>query len=137
MVKQCECLDEAMFVDAESALSTELARCDVVLDAIFGFSFRGEPREPFKSVLSALQRSGKLIVSVDIPSGWDVEKGAPPHESLEPDMLVSLTAPKRCALGFKGSHHYLGGRFVPPEITQKYDLVLPSYEGSKQCVPIG
>ena len=35
---------------------------------------------------------------------------------LKPDMLVSLTAPKRAARFFKGPHHYLGGRFVPPAI---------------------
>ena len=31
-------------------------------------------------------------------------------------MLVSLTAPKNGAKSFKGSFHYLGGRFVPPAI---------------------
>ena len=35
---------------------------------------------------------------------------------LRPDMLVSLTAPKRAARCFEGPHHYLGGRFVPPAI---------------------
>lgn len=52
------------------------------------------------------------IVAVDIPSGWDVDKG-PTKEGLRADMLVSLTAPKLCAKGFKG-RHFLGGRFVPP-----------------------
>ena len=35
---------------------------------------------------------------------------------VQPDMLVSLTAPKKGAKGFKGKLHYLGGRFVPPAI---------------------
>jgi hypothetical protein len=44
------------------------------------------------------------ILSVDIPSGWDVEKG--PNNSgtapcIQPDTLVSLTAPKLCARHFK------------------------------------
>jgi NAD(P)H-hydrate epimerase len=43
------------------------------------------------------------IVSVDIPSGWDVESGpvAAAGDALAPDMLVSLTAPKLAAKHFK------------------------------------
>lgn len=37
-------------------------------------------------------------------------------DGLQPDMLVSLTAPKKGARGFRGTFHYLGGRFVPPAI---------------------
>jgi NAD(P)H-hydrate epimerase len=49
-------------------------------------------------------------------------------------MLVSLTAPKLAAKHFKGRYHYLGGRFVPPAIRDKYQLVLPAYPGTSQCV---
>jgi hypothetical protein len=56
---------------------------------------------------------------------------------MQPDMLVSLTAPKLAAKAFKGRHHYLGGRFVPPAIREKYNLVLPAYPGTAQCVAIG
>ncbi len=57
------------------------------------------------------------IASVDNPSGWDVEAGPEDlEEAIEPEMLVSLTAPKRGARFFKGRFHYLGGRFVPPAI---------------------
>jgi len=33
-----------------------------------------------------------------------------------PDMLVSLSAPKKCAVFHKGPH-YLGGRFLPELIS--------------------
>ena len=42
-------------------------------------------------------------MSVDIPSGWDVEQGDPTGSCMQPDMLVSLTAPKLVARGFKVS----------------------------------
>ena len=45
-----------------------------------------------------------------------MEEGDQAGDGLRPDMLVSLTAPKKGARGFQGAHHYLGGRFVPPEI---------------------
>ena len=63
---------------------------------------------------------------MDNPSGWDVEAGPENlEEAIEPEMLVSLTAPKCGARFFTGRFHYLGGRFVPPAIK-----VLPPV-----CVP--
>jgi len=50
---------------------------------------------------------------------------------------VSLTAPKLCAKKFTGPHHFLGGRFVPPPILNKYGLKLPLYPGTSMCVRIG
>ena len=115
-------------------LSRALTTSDVILDAIFGFSFSPPVRAPFDAVLPLLAKSGKPIVSVDIPSGWDVEKGKIPFgvkkiegegdvteeetafEGLEPEVLVSLTAPKLGAKDYKG-RHFLGGRFVPKYVS--------------------
>lgn len=48
-----------------------------------------------------------------------------------------MTAPKLCAKKFRGPHHFLGGRFVPPSIVDKYNLRLPPYPGTSMCVRIG
>lgn len=39
------------------------------MDAIFGFSFKGDVREPFRSVLSVLGELTVPVASIDIPSG--------------------------------------------------------------------
>ena len=67
--------------------------------------------------------------------GWDVDTGAGP-DCIQPEMLISLTAPKKCARYFHGKHHYLGGRFVPSDLARKYDLRLPPYPGSEMCVEL-
>ncbi|KAG6830574.1 hypothetical protein H0H92_016025 [Tricholoma furcatifolium] len=54
------------------SLRTALSSSDVILDAIFGFSFKGPIRAPFDVALPLIAHSGLPIVSVDIPSGWDV-----------------------------------------------------------------
>ena len=41
---------------------------------------------------------------------------SPAGDGLRPDMLVSVSAPKLGAKHFKGKHHYIGGRFIPPQI---------------------
>ncbi|NP_001396705.1 NAD(P)H-hydrate epimerase isoform 9 precursor [Mus musculus] len=104
---------------------------ELVVDAIFGFSFKGDVREPFHSILSVLSGLTVPIASIDIPSGWDVEKGNP--SGIQPDLLISLTAPKKSATHFTGRYHYLGGRFVPPALEKKYQLNLPSYPDT-ECV---
>jgi pyridoxal 5'-phosphate synthase / NAD(P)H-hydrate epimerase len=43
-------------------------------------------------------------------------------------------ANQRC--GVQGKHHYLGGRFVPPAIKEKYGLKLPAFPGVAQCVRV-
>ena len=44
-------------------------------------------------------------------------------------------APKHCALAFTGPHHYLGGRFLPPQLAARYRLQgLPRYPGTAMCV---
>lgn len=113
----------------------------IVVDAIFGFSFDAKAtiRPPYDSVIQWLVKVPQPkcpIVSVDIPSGWDVEQGDTRKLGLSPDMLVSLTAPKLCARFFTGRFHFLGGRFVPPDLAAKYGLNLPPYPGTKQAVEL-
>lgn len=105
---------------------------DIVVDAVFGFSFRPPVRPEFEGVLNTLQKISVSLCSIDIPSGWNVETG-PPEDGIHPELLISLTAPKLCAQQFSGKYHYLGGRFVPPGLAKKYNLQLPSYPGT-DCV---
>lgn len=135
-------------------LRDALARSDVVLDAIFGFSFKPPVRSPFDGALPLITASGLPIVSVDIPSGWDVEKGNAAGVGLSPDVLISLTAPKEGSRGFKG-RHFLGGRFVTKLVNrfyilfatftnpissrameEKFELNLPEYPAFDQIVEL-
>lgn len=112
------------------------ANFDIVVDALFGFSFQPPVRPEFASVLDTLQQISVSLCSIDIPSGWNVETGPPEGGSLKPELLISLTAPKNCAKYFKGKYHYLGGRFVPPKLATKYNLQLPPYPGTDCCVKL-
>lgn len=139
-------------------------KIDVVVDAFFGFSFRGVPREPYRSILlDACIRPLKekeseistrpIVVSVDIPSGWDVDYDGSTFDNGDgeeevfsswfPDVLVSLTVPKICAKRFgfddvasnnMGRRHYVGGRFLPPNLACKYGISMPPYVGKNQIV---
>jgi NAD(P)H-hydrate epimerase len=48
----------------------------LVIDSIFGFSFHGEIREPFREVIEYLKTRNQeqCTLAVDIPSGWQVDE---------------------------------------------------------------
>ncbi|KAK8846840.1 NAD(P)H-hydrate epimerase [Kwoniella newhampshirensis] len=147
LLRQCENLNIPVLKDVNE-FKKGLGESDVILDAIFGFSFHPPLRAPFHTVLSAITSTSLPIVSVDIPSGWSVTDGPQPlytesdengkTESVEtfvPEVLVSLTVPKEGVRGFKG-RHWLGGRFVPDDLAEKFELNLPEYEGVDQVVEL-
>ncbi|XP_059048346.1 NAD(P)H-hydrate epimerase [Achroia grisella] len=111
---------------------------NVLVDALFGFSFKPPVRDELKPALDALIKSGLPVCSVDIPSGWDVEKGPISSNALRPAMLISLSAPKLCARPeiLNDIKHFLGGRFLPQDIIAKYNLSLPDYPAQDQVVQL-
>ncbi|KAH7107216.1 YjeF N-terminal domain-like protein [Auriculariales sp. MPI-PUGE-AT-0066] len=146
LLQQCDNM-KVPTISNVSELKEALHASHVVLDAIFGFSFKPPVRAPFDEALSLLAAdTSPPIVSVDIPSGWDVNAGKPADPlpvsgsegstvALEPAVLISLTAPKLGVKEFKG-RHFLGGRFVPKYLEDKYQLCLPAYPGSDQVVEL-
>ena len=125
LVKQCEDLGIPI-LPAMPASAEDEEGYDAIVDAIFGFSFRGTaPREPFATAIARMvelqARHGSLLVSVDVPSGWDVDGGDTTGTHFHPDVLVSLTAPKLSAKTFRG-RHFVGGRFLPPSMAKKYGV---------------
>ena len=115
-----------------------MGKTDYVIDAIFGFSFSGEVREPFPAVIKALAESKIPVLAVDAPSSWNIDQGPPsdgPGRGYNPDGLISLTAPKPLVKWFKG-RHFVGGRFVNQEMANKYEFDVPPYKGSDQIVEV-
>ena len=128
LVTQCENLG-IQILDHIPELEENENEVVLMIDAIFGFSFKGEPREPLATLVREmiLLQKQKLIpiLSVDIPSGWHVEDGNV-HEKnsdyyFEPELLISLTAPKECARFYNGIH-FIGGRFLPDFLAEKYQI---------------
>ncbi|KAG7197479.1 hypothetical protein KM043_013327 [Ampulex compressa] len=111
-----------------------LKKFDIIVDAVFGFSFKPPVRESFVPIINLLKSTSVPVCSIDIPSGWDVENGPPVDGGIKPHMLISLTAPKKCAEKFMGEVHYLGGRFVPKKLEEEYNLNLPKYPGTDLVV---
>ncbi|KAG5850720.1 yjeF N-terminal domain-containing 3 [Anguilla rostrata] len=125
---QCEKMD----IPFLSYLPTEVQLINdaynLVIDAILGpETDHTDMREPYTSILLTLKQIKIPIASVDVPSGWDADEAS--TDGISPEVLISLTAPKKCAASFPGKH-YLAGRFLPYDIQKKYELNLPEYPGT-------
>ncbi|KAJ5241054.1 AI-BP family protein [Penicillium citrinum] len=122
----------------DSDFSVALQETSFLVDAIFGFSFGGPLREPFGTIISQIEASKVPVLSVDAPSSWDIMSGPPkegPGAGFMPAALISLTAPKPCVKFYSG-RHFIGGRFLSPDIAQKYGLDLPKYPGIDQAMEV-
>jgi len=138
LVKQCEDVGVKV-LDHLPEEESNNHEYDVIIDAIFGFSFKGEAREPFGTIINKMiemQQTKKIpIIAVDVPSGWNVDEGDVANTGMVPDVLVSLTAPKLCSKEFRG-RHFVGGRFLPPNIAEKYGIQMPPYPGVRQVMEL-
>ncbi|KAL7851193.1 hypothetical protein AOLI_G00215490 [Acnodon oligacanthus] len=128
---QCERMD----IPFLSYLPTEVQLINdaynLIVDAVLGPETElGAVEEPFTSILLTLRGVKIPIASLDIPSGWDPDETS--TDGLSPAVLISLMAPKRCALSFSGTH-FLAGRFLPYDIQKKYDLNPPKFSGT-DCI---
>jgi hydroxyethylthiazole kinase-like uncharacterized protein yjeF len=146
LVKQCEDVGITVLsempddlVNNDTTATENINPYTAIVDAIFGFSFHGEPREPFGTILQQIQQAQTqqsiLTVAVDVPSGWNVDEGDVAGTGFVPDVLVSLTTPKHCSKEFTG-RHFVGGRFLPPGLAEKYNVRMPAYPGVSQVVEV-
>ena len=61
-------------VDAKAA-ATELGEPHVIVDALFGTGFSGEPRAEAAALIEEIWRTGAHVLSIDLPSGVDASTG--------------------------------------------------------------
>ncbi|WP_077597338.1 NAD(P)H-hydrate epimerase, partial [Olsenella urininfantis] len=79
-----------------------LLRADVVLDAMLGTGFHGEPRAPFDIWIEALNESGARVVSVDVPSGLSAQTGLEAGACVAADLTVTMLVLKPGLLSDRG-----------------------------------
>ena len=75
-------------------VGAELPAAGVVIDAIFGTGFRGEPREQAARSIEAIRSAGVPVVSVDVPSGVDASTGEVSGVSVEATTTITFHGEK-------------------------------------------
>jgi ADP-dependent NAD(P)H-hydrate dehydratase / NAD(P)H-hydrate epimerase len=63
---------------------------DVLIDALFGTGFRGEPRREAAALIEELNGAGRPIVAVDLPSGVNADTGEVAGAAVHADVTVTM-----------------------------------------------
>ena len=98
----------------EDRLTSELASAGVIVDAVLGTGIRGAPRGLHAGAIRAINRAGRPVFSLDVPSGVDADTGAVSADAVRAEVTVAFGAPKLGTLLFPGRER--SGRLVAVEI---------------------
>ncbi|XP_059846788.1 yjeF N-terminal domain-containing 3 [Hypanus sabinus] len=128
---QCEKLDIPFLSYLPNEVQLINDAYNLIIDAVLGLSDEAGLKELYCNILSTMKHVKIPVISIDVPSGWDVENGK--GDGISPEVLISLVAPKKCATQFSGKYHFLAGRYLPYDLQKKYDLNLPDYPGT-DCI---
>lgn len=117
---------------APEVLEARLQPAEWIVDALLGTGSRGEVREPLRSAVAAINRSGRRVLAVDLPSGLDADTGRPADPCVRAELTATFVAWKR---GFSApaAQPCLGevvvvGIGVPRRLLAEFGLVGPRYD---------
>lgn len=87
---------------------------DVLIDALFGTGFTGEPRAEAAAQIEAMNAAGVPVVAVDLPSGVDADTGEVAGAAVRADVTVTMHGRKVGLEVAPGRFH--AGDVVPVDI---------------------
>lgn len=99
-----------------------LDKADVVVDAMLGTGFHGEPKAPFDIWIDALNHSSVRVLSVDVPSGLSAQTGHAPAQSVLADVTVTMLCLKPGLLSDDGRD--LCGEIIVAPLAEQTDRVV-------------
>ena len=80
---------EVRIVDARAG-EVDLGEPDVVVDALFGTGFSGEPRADAAALIERINVSGARVFAIDLPSGVDASTGETAGAAVRADATVTF-----------------------------------------------
>jgi NAD(P)H-hydrate epimerase len=87
---------------------------DLVVDALFGTGFHGEPRPEAAALIEHMNGAGAPVVAVDVPSGVDASTGEVAGAAVRAELTVTMHAPKVGLVVAPGRFH--AGEVVAADI---------------------
>ena len=127
--------------DICDADDVDFASADVIVDGLLGTGLRGPVRPNLIPLIHAINRAGKPVLALDIPSGLSADSGAAPGDAVRADHTITFIGVKRGLLtgegpALTGSLHFDALK-VPEDI---FDLVpadcrRPTLEAFHQHMP--
>ncbi len=106
-----------------------LPQHDILIDAVIGYSLRGAPRGLAAKLIAAANGTSVPVISLDTPSGLDVDSGKAPGEAVRATVTVTLALPKVGLLQSEARPYvgelYVADIAVPPSLYSRLGLAPP------------
>ena len=93
--------------DDAGRLDALLAAADVVVDGLLGTGLTRPVDGTLRAAIGAVNRAGKPVLALDLPSGLDADRGVPLGDAVRAQVTATFVAPK---IGFDapGARDYTG-----------------------------
>jgi NAD(P)H-hydrate epimerase len=112
----------------DDELSEALRASDVVVDAIVGYGLAGPPRDEVQRLIDHVVRSGRPVISLDLPSGLDPDTGSVPGSAVAATATMTVALPKRGLFASDGPAHagrvYLADIGIPASLYGELGIVV-------------
>lgn len=120
---------KAAHVTIQAFDSTVLTQANVLVDALLGTGLHGEVQEPYLSAIHAINAANRPVMSIDVPSGIDVDNGCVHGTAVKAVVTITFIGLKQGLLTNKAPN-YCGELLINDlEIPiQAYEKIKPSAE---------
>lgn len=98
---------------------------DLVIDAVIGYSLNGPPSGAAADAIACIEALGAPVLSLDCPSGMDVDSGQAPGEVVIPSATMALALTKVGLVEGRTGDLYLADISVPREAYQQMGIEIP------------
>ena len=110
--------------------------CDLIIDALIGYSLKGDPKGITKVFIDMINRSGKRIISLDIPSGIDATSGDAYNPCVKADQTLTLALPKTGLHNQNAGEIYLADIGIPNNLYTKIGITFNNIWNEKYFISI-
>jgi NAD(P)H-hydrate epimerase len=111
---------------AEAPIRPELPPCDLVIDALLGFSLTGPPTGATATLIRVANAGSAPVLAVDLPSGLTATDGVPLDPCIRAGATLTLALPKRGLFSAAASAVtgpiFVADIGVPPDVYQRLGL---------------
>jgi len=126
---------EIKHIKSMKSLEAEVSSCDAIVDGIFGTGLARNVEGIYKDVIQMINRSGKKVFSLDIPSGISGNTGQVMGTAVKADYTVAYGLPKIGNVLYPGFENcgklYVTHISFPPSLYNQETLKIEINQPSK------
>ncbi|MBR6635595.1 MAG: NAD(P)H-hydrate epimerase, partial [Clostridia bacterium] len=83
-----------VFVGEQPEAKSRIEGAEIIVDAVFGFGFKGEPDEATAQIFRAINASDAQVVSIDLPSGAECDTAKVCEDCIKADLTLAISCRK-------------------------------------------